>query len=56
MPDGPGTVYEFTLGEADAEERIDQVLAAHCPDLSRTHIQKLIRDGCPRIIFQWYFI
>jgi len=46
MPDGSGTAYEFTLGESDAEERIDQVLAALCPDLSRTHIQKLIRDGC----------
>jgi 23S rRNA pseudouridine1911/1915/1917 synthase len=48
MPDGAGndnSVYEFTLGEADAEERIDQVLAARCPELSRTHIQKLIRDG-----------
>ena len=50
MPDEPGTgndsgVYEFTLGEFDADERIDQVLAAYCPDLSRTHIQKLIRDG-----------
>ena len=50
MPDESGTgndsgVYEFTLGELDADERIDQVLAAYCPDLSRTHIQKLIRDG-----------
>ena len=35
MPDaGPGNdfpVYEFTLGELDADERIDQVLAALCP-------------------------
>ena len=48
MPDEPensGEVYEFTLDEYEAEERIDQVLAAHCPDLARTHIQKLIRDG-----------
>ena len=48
MPDGPGNsgeVHEFTLGELDADERIDQVLAARLPDLSRTHIQKLIRDG-----------
>ena len=50
MPDEPGTgndsgVYEFTLGEFDAAERIDQVLSARLPDLSRTHIQKLIRDG-----------
>ena len=47
MPDEPGTgeVYEFTLDEYDADERIDQVLSARCPDLSRTHIQKLIRDG-----------
>ena len=48
MPDEPGNdggVYEFTLGEPDADERIDQVLAARLPDLSRTHIQKLIRDG-----------
>ena len=42
---GPGEIYEFTLGELDADERIDQVLSARCPDLSRTHIQKLIRDG-----------
>ena len=48
MPDKPGNrseVYEFTLDELDADERIDQVLASRCPDLSRTHIQKLIRDG-----------
>ncbi|MBR2963996.1 MAG: RluA family pseudouridine synthase [Lentisphaeria bacterium] len=48
MPDEPGNsgeVYEFTLGEFDADERIDQVLSARLPDLSRTHIQKLIRDG-----------
>ena len=48
MPDGPenrGEVYEFTLDEYDADERIDQVLSARLPDLSRTHIQKLIRDG-----------
>ena len=47
MPDEPGTgeVYEFTLDEYDADERIDQVLSARLPDLSRTHIQKLIRDG-----------
>ena len=48
MPDEPGNgadVYEFTLDELDADERIDQVLASRCPDLSRTHIQKLIRDG-----------
>ena len=47
MSDEPGTgeVYEFTLDEYDADERIDQVLSARCPDLSRTHIQKLIRDG-----------
>ena len=38
-------VYEFTLGELDADERIDQVLAALCPDLSRTRIQRLIREG-----------
>ena len=48
MPDEPensGEVYEFTLDEYDADERIDQVLSACLPDLSRTHIQKLIRDG-----------
>lgn len=38
-------VYEFTLDEYDADERIDQVLSARLPDLSRTHIQKLIRGG-----------
>ena len=47
MPDEPENsgVYEFTLDEYDADERIDQVLSARLPDLSRTHIQKLIRDG-----------
>ena len=44
-PGNNGEVYEFTLDEFDADERIDQVLASRCPDLSRTHIQKLIRDG-----------
>ena len=42
MPDEPensGEVYEFTLDEYDADERIDQVLSARLPDLSRTHIQ-----------------
>jgi len=47
MPDEPENsgAYEFTLDEYDADERIDQVLSARLPDLSRTHIQKLIRDG-----------
>ena len=39
---GPITV---TVGADDAGQRLDRVLAAHLPDLSRSRIQALIRDG-----------
>ena len=40
----PGT-RELTVGDADLEARLDHVLARTWPDLSRSQIQRLIRDG-----------
>jgi 23S rRNA pseudouridine1911/1915/1917 synthase len=33
-------------GESDAGQRLDRVLAAHLPELSRTRLKRLILDGC----------
>ena len=35
----------FTVGPEDAGERLDRVVAAHCPELSRTRAQELIEGG-----------
>ncbi len=45
----PPSTLAFTTGEADARERLDKVLVAYAtamnPDLSRTRLQGLVRDG-----------
>ena len=43
--DGPRR-ERFTLTEADAGRRLDQVISARLPDLSRSQVQRLIRAGC----------
>jgi 23S rRNA pseudouridine1911/1915/1917 synthase len=35
----------FTAAQDDAGERLDRVVAAHCPELSRTRAQELIEAG-----------
>jgi len=35
----------FTVAPEDAGERLDRVVAAHCPELSRTRAQELIEAG-----------
>ncbi|MCL5935370.1 MAG: RluA family pseudouridine synthase [Firmicutes bacterium] len=44
----PGTVCQvrcFNVGEEDSGQRLDIFLAAESPDLSRSHIQKLVAEG-----------
>lgn len=36
---------QFTAGEEDGGQRLDRVVARHCPDLSRTRVQELIEEG-----------
>lgn len=38
-------VYDVVLDEPSARERIDSAIATLCPELSRTRIQKLIKEG-----------
>jgi 23S rRNA pseudouridine1911/1915/1917 synthase len=42
---GSGKRYEIEAGSEDAGERLDRVLAAHLPDLSRSRIKALIEAG-----------
>lgn len=37
--------HEVTATDGEGSPRLDRVLAAHCPDLSRTRIKALILDG-----------
>lgn len=39
----------FTVSKEDAGRRLDTYLVALLPDLSRTRIQELIRDGLVRV-------
>jgi 23S rRNA pseudouridine1911/1915/1917 synthase len=34
--------HDFVAAPEDADQRLDRVIAAHCPDLSRTRVQELI--------------
>ncbi len=43
--DGPPRRERFVASEADAGRRLDRFLAARLPALSRTYIQRLIREG-----------
>jgi 23S rRNA pseudouridine1911/1915/1917 synthase len=35
----------FVISDAEAGQRLDRVVASHCPDLSRTRVQELIAAG-----------
>lgn len=37
--------YSFLIGEDDVDERVDKFLAKELPDLSRSYIQKLLKEG-----------
>jgi 23S rRNA pseudouridine1911/1915/1917 synthase len=41
--------YTLTAGPAEAGQRLDRVVAAALPDLSRTHVQQLIARGLVRV-------
>ncbi|HUE42830.1 MAG TPA: S4 domain-containing protein, partial [Candidatus Sulfotelmatobacter sp.] len=34
--------HDFVASPDDSNQRLDRVVAAHCPDLSRTRVQELI--------------
>ncbi len=38
-------VRRFTVGDDDAEDRLDHFLTRECPDLSRSRVQKAVADG-----------
>ena len=38
------TIHNLTVGEAGV--RLDKFVGENCPEISRTHAQKLIADGC----------
>ena len=37
--------HEFVIEAGEARTRLDRIVAAHCPDLSRTRVQELIESG-----------
>jgi 23S rRNA pseudouridine1911/1915/1917 synthase len=41
----PSTSHSITVTDAEAGERLDRVLAAHLPELSRSRLQALIKAG-----------
>ncbi len=41
----PGSAVSHTVSDQDAGERIDRLLARSCPELSRSRIQALIKEG-----------
>ena len=43
---GEEETYYFIIDQDEAGERIDRFLADKMPDLTRSFIQKLIKDGC----------
>jgi 23S rRNA pseudouridine1911/1915/1917 synthase len=51
MPENPAAAnpspiqHRFAISEAEAGLRLDRVLAAHFPELSRTHLQQLVEEG-----------
>ncbi len=42
---GRETFYEFSIGSDEAGVRLDRFLASKIPQFSRTHIQRLIKEG-----------
>lgn len=45
----PAEAREFQATSADAGARLDRFLVHHLPELSRSHVQMLIRDGCVEV-------
>jgi 23S rRNA pseudouridine1911/1915/1917 synthase len=43
-PKGPET-FEYSVAKSEAGERLDKLVAAQRPDLSRAHIQRLTEEG-----------
>jgi 23S rRNA pseudouridine1911/1915/1917 synthase len=43
---GEQQIISLTVEEQDSDMRLDSYVAAKCMDLSRSYIQKLIKDGC----------
>lgn len=41
--------FSFKIGDEDREQRVDSFLAARIPDLTRSRIQDLIKQGCLKI-------
>lgn len=41
--------HRGTIGTMDDDERIDVIIAAHAPGISRARAQKLIEDGCASV-------
>lgn len=39
-----GTINNFIINETESGQRIDKFISIKCPDISRTHIQKLILE------------
>ena len=42
----PNITTSIRVGETDAGQRLDRILASHLPALSRTRLKRLILDGC----------
>src|SRR3977135_1971243 len=49
MPQNAATRQKFTSTSGDAGRRLDLFLAQRVPELSRTRIQELIREGNVRV-------
>src|SRR5579864_5543358 len=49
MPDNPASRQKLTAASGDAGRRLDLFLAQRVPELSRTRIQELIREGHVRV-------
>ena len=45
MPESASAPTVLTLGEEDAGERLDRVLARRCPDFSRSALQRWVEQG-----------
>ena len=46
---GEEETYYFTIDPEEAGERIDRFLAEKMPDLTRSYIQKLVKDGFVKV-------
>jgi len=49
MPENPVTHQKLTAASGDSGRRLDLFLAERVPELSRTRIQELIREGNVRV-------